>query len=1858
MCSQLADTSEDTRCYPSTSPSILLSPFDNFVNSSMWYVGVYAVGCRALLTCALWGAEPNSRAGKDCGCDPAKVEAVPFTLTATRVPRLGLYGSLQVGHNNVILESPYDLHKFFLVEINGSAAVHFQTSLQGPRNKTSGRTDIYDVFVSDEIPYPQRASLPPPSLRSEAIFGNPPVTITVLKPEENTTYVKVGVHSSESATISVVISLTLPYYPVVLGRSYAGLLRVDSFSSEAQKRVLFVLDSETHQGRRLVLRLRPVNVQCPQTQSEISNACGSSSCCGGRNPFRGFSMAIRAENGFGSDWEYAQSEPNIQCIISGLCPNHADTSSVCCLEYRMYQIVFDAQLAPRWLISVTGDDDHPTQGPRFTDSFVLDVKLAGVSDTPSGTSDGNVVHKDGDGPVAGEVGDEVSMSDNALGATTPLGRYVFQSASLQGPRASSVEEQPIIDLNEGESARATSVAVGRWRIFRFIGTRPGIVTVSLHQLAGSFGLRMLVQREVLPTHESFLTFETTQGGASGVCSPTTAVGAAACRRCTHDFCICDRARGDVCTGKVHGNVLTEALSNDPLDGASASIQAPIYPREPFMIAVFSEFEVFAPYTFDVTVKQAIEDYDQNTPCSNLSAGNELSGRIRERERIVFQAPPIREGFDAEIRLDTPFTDTWGRCRWGGNDGTVCSYNSAPEVYTGRSDRPYDANCRGCYFDRGWKYPGTPLKVRYFWIKNITYGVPGQRCFGNGEWINRYNVTSKDTYPFYRTYTRFNTDPFAICDLKGTYPWTVPWPVDEMVEAIKVDSEEECCDKCAREPTCKFWTVSKNDACTQCDQQDVSYEDTYVRPAGQVTFIPGTKDTEWYESSDVIRMRGPTCYPVKMAKCCRLLSITESQMLQTKVPDANSVSGSSGRCEPATNGHVQLKAAQTLTCSRSSSSEVNQNLVADTAESVSREAYLDDRQLFYIPDERDNAPVCVQWWNGLSKVRLVDEDGEIEINDMPELTVNPRCVRYSSAVIKLRVKDELDADQCVVNVGTALPSYPQMSTCRDTVYRMGNGTDVDWKYYSVAFEGSGGFGIEWRYKDGRLVQGQSLGANQFITGGVDGGMDGCLFSLGEDASLPVAVVQCADPILNLREKKLQEWDATNSTSVAGQLTSKYSNKCLTTVMACKPSRREWVGMCSAPPSNLYLRPCSIVGFSATIAEVLQGDYLYKAGEPILLELTGILSSSYLLSYNLVLSPALITAEKDYRGVLVVGATLSSIKYRFLASPTQQATAGLQFYMVINQPIPVNHPLTIAYRHRPTSNLPRQRPPGWDDEVDFVSGPAHGPGADGVYVVPFVSAAGAGPFDFDISIAGNAELAGSEVPINVRVWNAENYLRSFKRAPITLQMLGISTAQQLDSSSIEMARANVVCATLTPGKAATCGPPREVRKRDADSTSQGWWSFFYLRVGEPMVATVQMADAPGRPMTSSNCSAHLFVQSAAGGALPNVTEILEQTRGVARLVVGAALAPSSSLVLSPEDGQELYIAARFPGIAPLDFVPSNTSNASYTCNGSLAYLGVRAAPVSWDEVISSEDIAAGDATNVTFAWASRRIFRISVEEAAFHIVSLRIFAGNAAMHLAPDAGPLPSRHNPPASSARRIETAAVGPAARAWDSVSGFSQAYDLPLLVVSPDDADFTLGTWVLVIFAEGPAALSLSLTRFAVPPTLQLYQEYSLTRPPAASFEWRVPYHPHAGLTISVSYTEVSGRSALDCPLSLLARYSLPPTRQSWLAAAGREGGRSTFAVPPRADQGVSYLVFSAARCPGGYTTNGTHCMRLDQCAAGAAHDFVDGGMLSGLRDGPCATATNATGQLVGASATRSPAVLAPPAITCSFRLRLETSLA
>ena len=1380
-CNTSTDKQCNEQCHPSQSPSINISPEDNFANSSFWYVGVYAVGCRSLENCAAWAAEyhyrfskfdadadalwsvqefraytaqyggtgtftvvsggdggiskseymsyaktkvggggtrcgpawapcePSTRPGKDCGCS-ASVQPVPFTLTATRVPRLRLYQTLVEGRNVVNLRSPYDAHQYFTVEVNGSVAVHLTARSKGS----------FDLFVSNDIPYPQRATLPPTSYRSESELGNPPISISVLRPQGEKSHVKVGMHSSDSADVEVIVSFSPPYFPLVLERNYAAILRLDKFSSTGSKRYLAILDSDTHQGRRLVLRVRPTTPRCLETVSNQVSVCESLSCCA-RNPFGGFHIEVAADKGgagnkglagnnshAGSPLDmrgsgqkiddalvYAASAPNANCISAGPCQDRNESpspSSQSCCEYSVYEIEFDAQLAARWLISITGANQSESVGPRFTDSFELDVKAA---DSTSYTW------------LKAPM--DFTMSDNAEGLLTPQGRYSFQSSKRKGLFGGRILEEPIMDLQDGK-AETRDVEQGRWRIFRFRTALAGFLTVTLEQHTGSFGLRLLVQREVLPTHQSFLTFATTDAADVNVCTSTTNLGASTCRRCTSEMCMCDVSRGDNCTGRVHGSVLTVGRSDNPLGGARASLQAPVYPKEPLMIAVYGESHVFAPYSFTLTAHQDVEIYNKNPPCTNLSVGETRAGRIRVRERVLLQGPPIPEGFDAEILLETPYSTSWGKCKWGDNDGTSCTYDPTPEVHTGLSDRPYDPNCRGCFVEKGWTYSGTPLRIAYRTTQSDLFDVPGQHCFRDGVYLNRYNVTSKDTYPFYRTYTLWNTDPFLqpFCNLNGKFPWLVPQiKADNMVDAIQVESDDECCDKCARERSCSFWTITDDDNCTSCVQQDAQLRDVYVRPTATVTWIPGTGQTEWYDSAHTSTIRGPQCLFATRVRCCRLLNIAEAEMLSNKVPDARVTSGSSARCTLATNGHVQLRVAHSVPCAHSSAAEVDKNLVADTTESMAPEAYSDDRQMFYLPGDRDNEPVCVQWWNGLSTI-LVIVEGFSLVESAP--TSKPGCVTYSTSTIKLRVKDEANVEQCLVNIGLAIPSTPRMHACTDIVYRIGNGTEEDWKFYSMKHELKGGFGVEWTHENGRVLQNASLGAGATCTESF--GVRTCelirssraCLSLVNGSLTSVIVDECALELYKvaLQEQRvadaqrardklgLQEWRLTNSGEPGGSkglLMSKYSLECVTGVLGCASiSRTLWSGLCSHAPSDVGMRPCTIPGFSSTVANVFQGRAFHKVGEPLMLELTGILSSSFSLTYKLVEAPFVITAEKIYTGNLVAGTT--AIKYRFMRD--LEGTSAMQYYLVVNQFVPVEQPLTISYRHRPINNLPLQRP----------------------------------------------------------------------------------------------------------------------------------------------------------------------------------------------------------------------------------------------------------------------------------------------------------------------------------------------------------------------------------------------------------------------------------------------------------------------------------------------------------------------------------------------------------------------------------------
>jgi len=536
---------------------------------------------------------------------------------------------------------------------------------------------------------------------------------------------------------------------------------------------------------------------------------------------------------------------------------------------------------------------------------------------------------------------------------------------------------------------------------------------------------------------------------------------------------------------------------------------------------------------------------------------------------------------------------------------------------------------------------------------------------------------------------------------------------------------------------------------------------------------------------------------------------------------------------------------------------------------------------------------------------------------------------------------------------------------------------------------------------------------------------------------------------------------------------------------------------------------------------------------------------------------------------------------------------------------------------------------------------GPDINGVYVVPFRSTNLAGPFDFELTVQGSsASNTHGMVPINLHVTTNRPAFKSDADGPGSQ----VTKARQLGAASpltpsSQAYIGNVVCATLTVATphAVTCGPPQEVRKLavpGVEEQSHGWWTFFYTKVGEMTEAHLHLEDNLENE-TGSNCSAQVYLQDATAGAAVNITRILKQSGGKEKLTLGGASnGPTiSSLLLSPADAGEVYIAVLFHGIAreARADTSNTTSRILRSCNSS----------VSMRMSSFIQNLSLDLAHDVLLSRASQRLMRMHVDEAAYYVISIigvLSGGGNAAVYLSPESSGLPKRQHQMAAN-RRVEAVSLGPSTFetwAWNAASGFSQPFELPSLVLSPEDEDFKLQDWIIAVFADAAANLSVSVARVALPPTLQLFRNYSLTRPAAALFEWRIPCHTIVGQAVEVSFAEISDESAQECPLSVFARYALPPTKESWIAAAGREGGRSSMVVPSKPAEGQKYLFFSAMRCPGGYRSNTTHCIRLEQCSNGPA--------AGQSRPSVCANTSFLSAFLV-----------APPVRGCSFRLRLST---
>jgi len=110
-------------------------------------------------------------------------------------------------------------------------------------------------------------------------------------------------------------------------------------------------------------------------------------------------------------------------------------SSVCCTAFATYRIAFPAESAARWVVGITGDgssSDSSSSTSRFTDSFELDVKIAGAADAalPAFGFSGSAVRILDAAPVAVKNGDSggsaAGMRDNPDGPVSPEGRYAFQ----------------------------------------------------------------------------------------------------------------------------------------------------------------------------------------------------------------------------------------------------------------------------------------------------------------------------------------------------------------------------------------------------------------------------------------------------------------------------------------------------------------------------------------------------------------------------------------------------------------------------------------------------------------------------------------------------------------------------------------------------------------------------------------------------------------------------------------------------------------------------------------------------------------------------------------------------------------------------------------------------------------------------------------------------------------------------------------------------------------------------------------------------------------------------------------------------------------------------------------------------------------------------------------------------------------------------------------------------------------------------------------------------------------------------------------------------------------------------------------
>ncbi len=947
--------------------SMTLDPATLLPDSHMFYLAVYAPGC-------------VNRTNGTAVC-PATVS---YTLQATRQSRappriVDLASNIQT--DTASLSMPHASRRIYRRLFTGNTSLLFSI--------TSIQRGSINMLLSTSLDTLSPVFPLPANWRADNVSINSPIALHPDDPAAppSGTHVYLSIYSGGNATYTLTFT-AWPFAPSLQpAKQYSGTVSSPTYVGLFQgwSRAYFRIEPDALQGRVGRVTVIPTGTVCngvPCTQRE---------CCDNTNPFFHFDIMVKRGTPPSvtnpADFDQSMSivtGPNSKCGNTAPCVIGSSTNlceSTCASP--------DPRVSPRccsmfteYVITVKSDQVRPiyvaVQGrtpvtQRRTNTFFVRLDLT-EAETAS------------DGPPAD---------------TSPL-RYAPQETCSSVSRPSSAPSAPILqDLRVGESM-AGVLQFGSWRLYTWMPPAAGRLTVVLRQSIGLFGMRILAQREALPSLQAHAISSTWMSPQQSQCDLATSVGSQACAKCSGDSCICD---GSDCVIEA-SNAATlgsENAQGGPLQGSTATVRIRVYPRKNVTIAVLAESQVYSPYAYSIESSfQLTSVASQIFPCTNVSMQGSITAKVGMRGYAMYRTPRVPLGHDLTVTVAATYTRSIGACQWGSNDGTGCEYVPAVETWTGMADRVWNnisSVCVGCFFDHGFNYPGGIMRKIYFVATAGIVGFPAPRCLINQVWRDYFSVTYSRLHPFLTIITNA-TDPFALCETQLVplpHPVLVPTPMENYTAA----SPDECCARCKAEPTCSFWTFTRETSalCWVCIDENLRFEELEVAPRNNVTFLDANR-TQWRTQTPLTIVRGPRC-TVRLAPCCILRNHTIGERDRARVTASQAVtSGSFGRCSSTPNGHVEVYVANKLNCS-----DVTRSNLAKIQWTGGATASVNDgdgRQTWDTAATLGKKQICLEYWNGRTVLGSV-------VSDEPELA---QCVRWSNRTLSLATQDEMSRTLCL------------------------------------------------------------------------------------------------------------------------------------------------------------------------------------------------------------------------------------------------------------------------------------------------------------------------------------------------------------------------------------------------------------------------------------------------------------------------------------------------------------------------------------------------------------------------------------------------------------------------------------------------------------------------------------------------------------------------------------------------------------------------------------------------------------------------------------------------------------------------------